>query len=372
MFSKPLGMILVYIVTTFNMLVLLLPFLAVIIPFISIESGIIIIENTIFHRIEFMFFFTMFLVSFLMLVYLFFDYLFGFAVNSSIKNCVRYEKIKDYDFLTDLFDQVKNKFGQRNVKLYIKNSNEINAYAVSSLGKKCVVLTRGIINHYSNCFDNPKDFLYALRSIIGHEMSHLANKDFLPTLLIIVNQKVTNLVAQFFRFVLSVIIRISVFMPFVARFSARLTHDGFFLINSIVTFFNRIAVFGIYEILRKFISRSIEYRCDMQSAKAFGGKNMALALSKLGSSGYFTLFSTHPTTKSRIRKVEKITIKDSIVKPRFFDSLANYFSMLFLITICLYFAKEAQIDLYARYYIREHEFLHQKLLTIWNLISRFF
>ena len=365
-------MILVYVVTIFNMLVLLLPFLAVIVPFVQIDGNVITIKDTIFHKIEFMFFMTMFAISFLMLVYLFLDYLFGFAVNSSLKNCVRYEKIKDYDFLTDLFDQVKNKFGQRDVKLYIKNSNEINAYAVSSLGKKCIVLTRGIVNHYSNCFDNPKDFLYALRSIMGHEMSHLVNKDFLPTLLIIVNQKVTNLVTRFFRFVFSIIIRISIFMPFVARMSARLTHDGFYLINSIATYFNRVVVFGIYEFLRKFISRSIEYRCDMQSAKAFGGRNMAIALSKLGKSGYFTLFSTHPNTKSRMKKVENVVIKDSIVRPRFFDSLSNYFSMLFLITICLYFAKQAQIDLYVRYYIREHELLHQKLSAMWSLISRFF
>ena len=372
MLSKPFSMVLVFMVSIANMIVLLTPFLAILIPFISIDKNIVSIDAGIFEKAKLVFFLTVFLTSLSMLLYLFVDYLFGFSLKSSLKNCVRYEKVKDCDFLTDLFDQIKAKFGCKRVKLYIKNSEEINAYAVSSLGTRCIVLTRGIINHYSNSCDDPKDFLYALRSIMGHEMSHLVNKDFLPTLIIIANQKVTNSISKMMRFVFSVFIRISMFMPFSGRMVSRLSHDGFLLIDRVVTYFNRVVVYNIYEFLRKFISRSIEYRCDIQSAKAFGGKNMALALSLLGGGGYFTLFSTHPRTESRVNKVKNISISGSIIRPRLFDSLANYFSLMLIVTICLYFAKLAQVDLYIRYYVKEHEYIHSRLSYLWRFIVQYF
>lgn len=372
MLSKPFSMVLVFVVAIANMVVLLSPFLALLIPFVELDGRIIRMDNSVYEKAKLTFFLTVFFTSFFMLVYLFFDYLFGFSVKSSLKNCVRYEKLKDCDFLTDLFDQIKAKFGCKNVKLYVKNSDEINAYAVSSLGKRCIVLTRGLIHHYSNSCDDPKDFLYALRSIMGHEMSHLVNKDFLPALIIITNQKVTNFISRIMRWCFAIFIRISIFLPFAGRMMARLSHDGFLLIDRIVTFFNRVVVYNLYEFLRKFVSRSIEYRCDAQSAKAFGGNNMAFALSMLGSGGYFTLFSTHPRTKARINRVENISISGSIVRPRLVDSLANYFSLMLIVTICLYFAKQAQIDLYVRYYIREHEFIHSKLLSLWRLVIQYF
>ncbi|MBP7710693.1 MAG: M48 family metalloprotease [Rickettsiales bacterium] len=372
MFSKPLSLVLVYIVTVINIVALSSPFLAAIVPFVHIENNFLVIENEIFQKIKFSFLLLCFIVSFLTLVYLVFDFLFGFSVRTSLKGCTRYEKIKDYDFLTDLFKQVKAKFGENNVKLYIKNSDEINAYAVSSLGSRAIVLTSGLINHYLNECHDPKKFLYALRSIIGHEMSHLVNKDFLPTFLIITNQKITNSVSSLLFLIFSLAIRAVSMLPFGGRASAQMMRDTYSVINFAVTFFNRFVVYNVYEFLRRTLSRSVEFRCDRQSAKAFGGKNMALALSMLGESGYFTIFSTHPKTKSRMERVENIKISDAIVKPQFLDSLSNYFSLMFLVVICLYFAKQARVDYFVRLYLQDHEILNRKITTLWQLISRFF
>ncbi len=372
MFAKPFNLVLVYIVTTFNLVILASPLVALVLPFASFKNNSLIIEDGIYQKVKLAFFVLLFLVSFFMLVYLLLDFLFGFSVRASLKGCMRYEKIKDYDFLTEVFDQVKNKFGEKSVKLYIKNSDEINAFAVSSLGGKAIVLTRGLINHYLVECSNPKIFLYALRSVIGHEMSHLINKDFLPTFLIITNQRATNFVSNILRKIFSLVVSFIEMIPSIGRFTARVVSEAYLVFNFIITAFNRFVVYNIYELLRRFISRSIEYRCDRQSARAFGGRNMALALSLLGEGGYFTLFSTHPGTKSRMKKVEKIKISDSVVRMQFFDSLANYFSLMFLIVICLYFAKQAGIDLLVRDYIRNHEIIHRKLSILWQLISRFF
>jgi len=372
MFAKPLSLILVYVVTIFNIVILASPVLAIIVPFMQFSNSTIVIENDLFQRVKFVSLFICFLVSFLMLLYLVLDFLFGFSVKSSLKGCKRYEKIKDYDFLTELFSQVKSKFGEKNVKLYIKNTDEINAYAISSLGSKAIVLTKGLINHYLTECPDPKQFLYALRSVIGHEMSHLVNKDFLPTFLILTNQKVTNFVSTILYYVFSLIIRGARMMPIGSETSVYTMRKTYWILNLVITAFNRLVVYNLYEFLRRFISRSIEYRCDRQSAKAFGGRNMVVALSMLGESGYFTLFSTHPRTKSRMKKVEQIKIADEIVRPGFFDALSNYFSLMFLVVVCLYFAKQANIDHYVRLYLDNHEVLNRKLTVLWRLISQFF
>lgn len=370
MFAKPISILLVYVVTIFNIAILATPLLAVAAPFINFSNNVITIDYSVFSKIKFAFAVLLFLVSFLMLCYLVLDFFFGFSMRASLRNCVRYEKIKDYDFLTDLFDQVKNKFGERSTRLYIKNSDEINAYAISSMGGKAIVLTRGLIDHYLVECHDPKMFLYALRSVIGHEMSHLVNKDFLPTFLIITNQKITNFVSTILHVIFSAGMR--VFNMFGGRSVSRVIYDTYNVTNFVITAFNRFIVYNLYEFLRRFVSRSVEYRCDRQSGRAFGGQNMALALSMMGEGGYFTLFSTHPRTKSRIRKVENVKIQDAIVRPGFFDILSNYFSIMFLIVGCLYFAKQAHVDLMVRHYIKNHEAINSKVTAIWNFVSRLF
>jgi len=372
MFSKPFNLILVYVVTVFNMIVLVSPIMAGLLPFVDFKRHVISIDYDIYQKIEIMVFILLFLVSFFMLFYMFLDFLFGFSVRSSLKNCVRHEKVKDYDFLSGIFEQNKKKFGEKNVRLYVKNSDEINAYAVSSFSRRAVVLTRGIINHYLVECPDSKQFLNALRSIMGHEMSHLINKDFLPTFLIMVNQKVTNFVSRILAIIFTISARIFSFTPYGGRIISGIITDIYSFIDFLITSFNRYVVYNLYQFLRKFVSRNIEYRCDMQSAQAFGGQNMALALSMLGEGGYFTIFSTHPSTARRIKKVQEIKIKERTISPRFVDSLANYFSLIFLVFTCLYFAKKAKVDLMLREYLRDHSVLNAKISMLWQLFIKFY
>lgn len=372
MFAKPINLILVYIVTIFNITILASPMVAMLVPLIDRHTATLTITPDMMAKIKLAIFILLFLVSFLMLIYFILDFLFGFAMRASLKGCQRYEKVKDYDFLSKIFEEVKDKFGEKSVKLYIKQSDEINAFAVSSLGGKAIVLTSGIVDHYLAGSNDPKEFLYALRSIMGHEMSHLINKDFLPTFLIMANQKITNLVSYVLGIIFNFVSRGVAMMPYGGRVSSRLMFEVYIGLNFVLNAFNRFVVYNLYEFLRRFVSRSIEYRCDKQSGEAFGGKNMAFALSFLGESGYFTLFSTHPQTKKRIAAVQNVEIVDEIIRPRFIDGLSNYFAMMFLMIVCLYFAKHGHIDLYLREYIRDHEVINQKLSLLWRLVSRFF
>ena len=372
MFAKPFSLILVYVITCFNLLFILSPFLAILLPFIDYQKGEFIISGSIFGKLVDVFGIVIFLISFLMLIYLFLDFIFGFSVRYSLKKCKKYEKYKEYDFLTPIFSQVKEKFGENSVHLYIKNTNEINAYAVASLGSRAVVITRGMIDHYLVLCPEPKMFLSAIRSIISHEMSHLINKDFLPSFITMTNQKVTNFISSVLHLIFLGIANLVSFFPYGGRSSAFLMSAGYNFFNTVFTFFNSFVVYNIYEFLSKVASRSIEYRCDMQASKAFGGKNMSFALSMLGENGYFTIFSTHPRTISRIKKIENIKSSEGIIKPALIDSIMNHFSLLFLVFITLIFAKIANIDILVREIIRNHEALHRKLSILWNLLMKIY
>jgi len=373
MFAKPINLILVYIVTVFNVAILSSPLIAILIPFINRHHPtLLVISDDLLQKLKLAAFILIFLVSFFMLIYMMLDFLLGFAITSSLKDCTRYDKLKDFDFLKNIFTEAREVFNEKSVKLYIKKSEEINAFAVSSLGGKAIVLTEGMIHHYLAESKNPQEFLLALRSIIGHEMSHLINKDFLPTYLMIANQKATNFVSRIVNIIFNASAYATSYIPYTGKVTARLMLEANNILYFAINFFNRHIVQNIYEFLRRFVSRNIEYRCDRQSGEAFGGKNMAFALSFLGKSGYITIFSTHPRTQKRIAKVLEVEATERIIKPKFADAVANYFAIMFLIIACIYFAKQAHIDLFIREYISNHAALNRKLGGLWHLISRWF
>ncbi|GDX35573.1 protease HtpX [Alphaproteobacteria bacterium] len=372
MFAKPFKLILIYLLTIINITFVLTPLLAAIAPFIDYSKNGVSIDYNIFQKLKIALATAIFSISFFMLLYMFLDYIFGFSLRSSLKNCKRYDKLKGYEFLKEIFFQTQERFNTNGVKLYIKNSNEVNAYAVSSMASGAVVLTKGLIDHFLVLSKDSKEFLFSLRSIMGHEMSHLVNRDFLPTFFVICNQKATNFVSRVLHYILFFQINFFNRLPYIGSYYSSFIYYTYSFINFILTIFNKYIVLTIYNFLNKFASRSIEYRCDYQSAQAFGGENMVNALEKLGENGYFTIFSTHPKTHSRIKNVKLVKVINSNITAKFFDKVTNYLTTMILITICLYFAKEARIDQHVRQIIRNHEYIHSKLSYLWQLIKQIY
>jgi Zn-dependent protease with chaperone function len=371
MITKPLTLIFVYLICCINILLILTPFLAIILPFINYQHFNFNITNNIQYDFTSTIFLFFFIIYFLMLLYFILDYLFGFSARASLVNCKKYDKYKDYDFLTPVLNQIKEKFNENSVKLFIKNSDEINAYAVGSLGCKYIIVSRGLIERFLILCPEPKLFLNAIRSVIAHEMSHLINKDYLLTYIIIVNQKITNIVSRFLQFLFYKIIYLSNYISYNNKISYFFMLKYNF-INKIITFFNSFIIYNIYSIWQKFVSRSIEYRSDYQASKAFGGKNLALALNMLGTKGYFTIFSSHPKTKNRIKKIENIKNVDGYIGANFVDMVVNYLFMLFFIIIFLLLAKLAKIDIIIRNLLQNHDAIYQKLSFLWHLIQKIY
>jgi len=366
MFAKPINLVLVF-VTAFNLLILAIPIIITILPYIEFEQGFryIAIDTEIYERSKIAIFTLLFASCTLMLIYLMFDFIFGISARASIYNCKNFTKLKDYKFLSDVFKQVQEKFDRKDVKLLIKSSDEINAYAVGGLRKNYIVLTQGLINHYLAKSNNMQNFLMAIRSVLGHEMSHIINKDFLPTYLVITNQKITNFISNILYLIFNFISRALIRIPYAGRRSSKIADLIYSISYIFLTLFNRIIVYNVYEFLRRFISRAIEFRCDKQSALAFDGINMSLALSMLGKRGYFTLFSTHPSTNRRISKVSQIKSVDNIIKQGFINRISNFASLILLIAICIYFSHLAKIDLMIKHYIQSHDEIYTQIKGIW-------
>jgi Zn-dependent protease with chaperone function len=353
-FSKPISLVLVYILTIFNFLILTLPFLAAIFPFIQIEGNNIIFAKHLVFNPKIAMLTLIFMICFLMLCYLFLDFIFGFSIRVSLKDCQLYDKSGNYGFLSGIFEEVKNKFSCRSAKLYVKNSDELNAFAVGGMGKKVIVLTSGLIEHYASHTENDQQFLSAIRSILGHEMSHLVNKDYLPGLLIIINQRVTYFISSVLMTLFKITIQFATYFRVHNKRAAMIMLTLYNIFDWLLNCINRYFIGSLYGFLRNFLGRAIEYRADRQSAKAFGGINMAFALSLLGKSGYFTLFSTHPATARRMRKVEVVEEKNAVIRPSLINRLSNFASIMILPFICIYSAHLSKSDILIGSYFQNH------------------
>jgi hypothetical protein len=136
--------------------------------------------------------------------------------------------------------------------------------------------------------------------------------------------------------------------------------------------FFKIIFLPIYNFLQKISSRSIEYRCDRESAYAYGGQVMAKSLSLLGKSGYISLFSTHPNTKSRIKNIEKILPKGGAITPSIINALSNIIAFLLIIFIYISSSSIGNIpNMEERYRVEIYNPIKNKIANYHHKIDRF-
>lgn len=341
MLSKSLNIILSYILITINISILLFSIIIILAP-ICFLSGYKLKYQVLLSGI----YFSILCVSTLMMFSILIDFVFGFYAKRSIKGCREYCKVDSYKVFEEIFEDIKCQFNHKKVKLFISSSSAINAYAVGSFGRMYIVLTRGLLEHYFQQVDKSKSkFLLAIKGVLGHEMSHLVNKDFLPGMLLAMNRNIIIGIMNKIKKIIHMIVKLFSFIPFVNKLVKFIASIYIFIIKIPLWFYDNL-ISKIHLFILKQISRSTEYRCDRQSSEACGGKVMAFSLSLLpGSNGYFTLFATHPKTEARIKKVENI----EKTKNNIFVSPVNYFAnfLAFLIILySIYFCKsKINIDL---------------------------
>ncbi len=328
MVYKLLNFILVYILSVCNFAIIMSPLLFFAIPIMITKSDYVKSDSTLTIILL-----VFFIVSCIMIIVMLFDLLFGFSTKYFLRDTKEFTKIKNYQILNDIFEDVKLRFNKPNVRLMISNSSEVNAFAIGNLGKQYIVITNGLISEYLIQLKDRMYFLSCVKCIIGHEMSHLVNKDYLPGLLLKINELATDFVSRIILSIFNMIIRVLSFIPFVGGAVSSILLNLYKLLDFIITFFYKYIILSIYKLIQLKISRNREYRCDMQSAMVSGGASMAEALSVLGENGYITIFSTHPKTSSRVKKVKPIEKNQETITAEFGNNLVNFCSILFILIL---------------------------------------
>lgn len=330
-FANPISVMIATIFTFINFLVILLPFHLTLILFIDSQSNIDLSNNIFIYTMVFMFIFT--------LAYLCLDFYYGFTIKNFIKDSKPIDKIPELDFLQKSFDETIKNFHIKNVQFLLKESEEINAFAILSLRKKYVVITTGIIEHILKSYDTNEEQDKAFRGLIAHELSHLLNWDSLPNLILISGQFVAVILSNILTIVSSFIIRIISLIPIVSILAVGITYIFLFLqflLNMVYGFI----LHPLYLLVERFLGRVIEHRSDFQSAKALSWESMYLCLNSiitLNGNTFNSNFSTHPSTINRILHIYKIEKSPENIEVSFFS---KYFSLILLfasLVLSIYF-----------------------------------
>ena len=208
--------------------------------------------------------------------------------------------------------------------------------------RNAITLTVGLLGAIRAKTNSDSDYVAAVRSIMGHEMSHLVNKDFLPGLLIRANESANKIINKIVKVIFIFLANIFRWIPFIGTLMNNIIISAYRFISFFLSIFYSYVFMPIHNFIQKTMSRSIEYRCDRESSYAFGGIHMAEALSVLGNANYFSIFSTHPKTKTRIKHVKGIHPRAGIIRPNIFNSLSTVIVLAIIIGFSHYAYKVVQ------------------------------
>ncbi len=348
MFLRPLNFLLVYIVSILHLALLILPaclFMTLVLKFVSNLDGMAIVN----YIIQF-WWICLFFISFFCTSYIFADFVFGFTIKSLSRGAKRMARLKEYSELYKMFLIICERFNQKHVELFISNDDEINAYAVGGLRRSVIILTQGLITHISENSENIEDFTKSVSGIIGHEMSHINNMDFLPGIFMHSIKLAIKIVTKISNVLILLPCYLLVIIPVIGSFAKSIILKTYKVINwfSSVLIYNHI-ILPLHSFLAKALSRSTEYRSDMNSALAIGGECIYLGLEKINfgkSSMWQSVFSTHPSTRSRMVRVLSIEKANHKIMPSVMTEFANMWSLLMLILMtCVLAYKSNAIDI---------------------------
>jgi Zn-dependent protease with chaperone function len=313
----------------------------------------IILVNPEFGAFLFRQFFAIcvFFISFVMVVYMLFDYIVGVTVFRLTTGRLDTKTYKAKEFeaffavLDKVFTEAKKRFPIGSVGLYIKKSSEINAFAVGSMRKNAIILSSNLLNLLRSKAKTNEDFENAVAGVIGHEMSHLINKDFLPGMLFEENRRATDRFAKIISFLYTFIFFLLSRIPLLGRLVSYLSKFVYLLTFKISYLFLQKVAHPLYRFLHIFISKATEFRCDKEAAKVFGQGSIGSALDYLGVKTYNSIFSHHPSISNRLKNLEGVKqIKSTIIVPNLLTNLLNLITVIALFFCPYMIAKWANLN----------------------------
>lgn len=367
-FINPLSSFFATILTFLHFLIILLPFYLTLLPLLNyLEKEYIYKtpDDLIFYILIGMFCFT--------ILYLILDMLLGFTIKEFIKGTIEVNKEEKLQIHQKLFEEVLKQFKIKNVKYLIKESEEINAYAVASFRKRFVIVTTGMLNHIESTFDNVEDRQKALKGLMGHELSHLINWDFLPGLIILSGKSVSVFIEKIFGVILNITINIVQIIPIVGGLISTFIAFSYNILSILLRVVYKFIIQPLFLLQERYLGRLVEYRSDYQSTQSLSWEHTycsLYSLLSLNGNTYHSSFSTHPNTISRILNIYKITDSNKVISVSFFS---KYFGIILLLGIFsfisyMYFYENTLLS----YYLKEFKLIiNQASLILFNFFINF-
>ncbi len=352
--------------------VLLIPFCVLTYIFLKIISPLN--AGQIFQYIGEFWWLCLFIISAGMCFYIILDFIFGFTVTNMSRGTKDIRTVKQYEKIYEIFTVICEKFRRKNVRLHIMQDETINAYALGTFNKSRIFITTGLMQHMQGESADDDEFYKSISGVLGHEMSHIVNMDFLPGTLSYIAEKTMHRISYFLDCAVMIVGAIVSVVPVFGKLTKMFILKVYQFVNTIfVELCYQKIVLPLDYFISMMLSRRVEYRSDRDSAKALGGDCIAIALEKLNdSSGVWrSIFSTHPPMKYRIKKATKISkTDDSIhISPSFITDFANMWCivMLFFATICLGF--KANLPKMPHYFATIMQMSYEKYTVISEKIT---
>ena len=212
------------------------------------------------------------------------------------------EKVERVDRTPDtagvymIFDEVyaeakkQSKFVGNKIKLYYKDTDEVNAYA---LGHRTVIITRGLINNMNADM---------IRGVLAHEFGHIASGDSDLKLGISVSNGILWLATIAFNLIIVLIAGLVAILS--EKAGNWLSVLGITIVTLIYTIWVKLGM-----LLVNATSRKDEYAADAFAVDCGYGNHLYAALDALDGvktkSSFFSLLaSTHPDTVDRLKAIQ--------------------------------------------------------------------
>lgn len=212
------------------------------------------------------------------------------------------EKVERVDRTPDtagvymIFDEVyaeakkQSKFVGNKIKLYYKDTDEVNAYA---LGHRTVIITRGLINNMDADM---------IRGVLAHEFGHIASGDSDLKLGISVSNGILWLATIAFNLIIVLIAGLVAILS--EKAGNWLSVLGITIVTLIYTIWVKLGM-----LLVNATSRKDEYAADAFAVDCGYGNHLYAALDALDGvktkSSFFSLLaSTHPDTVDRLKAIQ--------------------------------------------------------------------
>ena len=197
-----------------------------------------------------------------------------------------------YMIFDEVYAEAKNqsKFVGNKIKLYYKDTDEVNAYA---LGHRTVIITRGLINNMDADM---------IRGVLAHEFGHIASGDSDLKLGISVSNGILWLATIAFNLIIVLIAGLVAILS--EKAGNWLSVLGITIVTLIYTIWVKLGM-----LLVNATSRKDEYAADAFAVDCGYGNHLYAALDALDGvktkSSFFSLLaSTHPDTVDRLKAIQ--------------------------------------------------------------------